>query len=157
MGSRDSSVGTATDYGLEGRGSIPIRGKRFFSTPASRPALGPTQPPSHWVLGALSPGVKRLGRESNHYSPCNAKVKNGGAIPPLPHTYSWCGAYLSTGTALPLSPEIQDFCLESFSTLWVLDVASQGSLKRVSGATSGVQLSEARRGLLHFGLVCPVC
>jgi hypothetical protein len=25
----------------------------------SRPALGPTQPPVQWVLGVLSPGVKR--------------------------------------------------------------------------------------------------
>jgi hypothetical protein len=30
---RDSSVGTATEYGLDGRGSIPSGGKRVFSTP----------------------------------------------------------------------------------------------------------------------------
>jgi hypothetical protein len=55
-----SSVSTVSDYGLDGRGSIPDRGRGFFPlTSASRPALGPTQPHVHWVLGALSLGVKR--------------------------------------------------------------------------------------------------
>jgi hypothetical protein len=33
MRSRNSSVGIATDYGLDGRGSIPGRGKRFLPIP----------------------------------------------------------------------------------------------------------------------------
>jgi len=37
-------------------------------------ALEPTQPPIHWVTGALSLGVKRLGRK--HSPPSSAKVKN---------------------------------------------------------------------------------
>jgi hypothetical protein len=36
--------------------------------------------------GALSPGVRRPGREADHSSLSNAEVKNNGAIPPLPHT-----------------------------------------------------------------------
>ena len=43
-----SSVGIATDYGLDGRGSDP-GGDEFFRL--SRLALGPTQPPVQWVLG----------------------------------------------------------------------------------------------------------
>ena len=43
-----SSVGIATNYGLEGPGSNP-GGDEIFRP--SRPALGSTQPPIQWVLG----------------------------------------------------------------------------------------------------------
>ena len=46
---RDSVVGTATRYGLDGLG-IESRCGRDFPHP-SRPALGPTQSPIQWVLG----------------------------------------------------------------------------------------------------------
>jgi hypothetical protein len=42
---------------------------------SSRPALRSTQTPIQWVLGALSPGVKRPGREVDHSSPTSAEVK----------------------------------------------------------------------------------
>jgi hypothetical protein len=48
----------------------------FLFTTASRTALGPTQPPIQWVLGALSLGVKRSGREAEHSPPSSAKIKN---------------------------------------------------------------------------------
>jgi len=43
-----SSVGIATNYGLEGPGSNP-GGDEIFRP--SRPTLGPTQPPVQWVPG----------------------------------------------------------------------------------------------------------
>ena len=46
---RDSLVGTATRYGLDGPG-IESRWRRDFRHP-SRPALGPTQPHVQWVPG----------------------------------------------------------------------------------------------------------
>jgi hypothetical protein len=57
------------------RSSSPGRVKNvLFSTP-SRPALGFTQPRIQWVPGALSPGVKRQGREADHSPPPSAEVK----------------------------------------------------------------------------------
>ena len=52
-----SSVGIATDYGLDGPGSDPGRDEIFRP---SRPALGPTQPPVKWVPG-LSRGYSAAG------------------------------------------------------------------------------------------------
>jgi len=46
LGGPDSSVGTVTDYGLDGPGSNP-GGDEIFRP--SIPALGPTQPPVQWV------------------------------------------------------------------------------------------------------------
>jgi hypothetical protein len=43
---------------------------------ASRPAQGATQPPIQWVPEALSPQVKRPGREVDHSPPSSAEVKN---------------------------------------------------------------------------------
>jgi hypothetical protein len=54
-------------YGLDDQSLIPGRGRDFFLFGTiSRPALGPTQPPIQWVLAALSPVVKWLGREVDH-------------------------------------------------------------------------------------------
>jgi hypothetical protein len=53
-----------------------------------RPALRPTLPHVQWVLEAISPGLKRPGREADHSPPSSAEVKNGGVILPLPHTSS---------------------------------------------------------------------
>jgi hypothetical protein len=77
-------------YGVDGRSSISDRGKRLFLfSVASRPALGPTQPPIRCVPGVLSSGIKRPEREADLSPPSSAEDKNGGAIPPRPHMPSW--------------------------------------------------------------------
>jgi hypothetical protein len=76
--------------GLNNRNSIPVRGKRFFST-ASRPVLWPTQPPSQWLLEFFLQGVKRTGREADHLPSSSAEVKNGGLHLHSPYVFvAWC-------------------------------------------------------------------
>jgi hypothetical protein len=55
-------------------------------------------------IGGSFPGVKRLGRKTDHSPPTSAEVKNDEAIPPLPHNPPWRGAqFINTGTNLLLS------------------------------------------------------
>jgi hypothetical protein len=68
-------IDIATGYGLDDRGvgvRVPV-GARIFSM--SRPVLGLTQPPIQWILGALSPRVKRPGREVDNSPSTSAEVK----------------------------------------------------------------------------------
>jgi hypothetical protein len=46
--------------------------------------VGPIDPTIQWVSGNVFVVVKRHWREANHLLASSAKVKNGGAIPPLP-------------------------------------------------------------------------
>jgi hypothetical protein len=70
-------------YGLDGHGSIRGRGKIVSGAHLATFPIG---------TGDLPPEVKRQGREADHSPPSSAEVKNGGAIPPLPHMFSWHSA-----------------------------------------------------------------
>jgi hypothetical protein len=48
----------------------------FFAITVSKSALGPTQPPMPWVLGPLSPRIRRPGPEIHYLSPFSVEVKN---------------------------------------------------------------------------------
>jgi hypothetical protein len=62
---RDSSVCIATSYWMDGQVSIPVRVQEIFLySLRSKPALTFTQPSIQRVSGALSPEVKRPGREN---------------------------------------------------------------------------------------------
>jgi len=65
-----SSVGIATDYGLDGPGSNPGGDKTFRP---SGPALGPTQPPVKWVPG-LSRGWSVAGACCWPLTPSSAAI-----------------------------------------------------------------------------------
>jgi hypothetical protein len=54
-------------------------GNFLFDT-MSRPAMGPTEPPIHGVPEAVSLGVKRPGRESDHSPPSSAEVQECVAL-----------------------------------------------------------------------------
>jgi hypothetical protein len=76
--SRYSAVGMTTGYGHDHGGvgvRVPVWSRIFLFSTSSRPVLGPTQSPIRWVPGALSPEVKRMGREADHWSPTSTKVK----------------------------------------------------------------------------------
>ena len=61
-----SSVGIATDFGLDGLGSNP--GEEEICRP-SRPVLGSNQPPVKWVPGFFPGGKGRPGRAADHSPP----------------------------------------------------------------------------------------
>jgi len=87
-GGLGSSVGIATDYGLDGLGSNP-GGDEIFRLP--RLALGPTQPPVQWVPG-LFWGYRWPGRRTDPPPPSSAKVpRKRRTIPllPLPEGPLW--------------------------------------------------------------------
>jgi hypothetical protein len=56
----------------------------FLFTPASRTALGPTQPHIQWVAGVPFLGVKRPGREDDHSPPSSAEVKKAWSYTTTP-------------------------------------------------------------------------
>jgi hypothetical protein len=69
---RDSSVGIATRYGLDGPGIESRWGRNFPYL--SIPALKPTQPPIERVSG-LYGGVKRMERGVDYLPSSSAEVK----------------------------------------------------------------------------------
>jgi hypothetical protein len=62
-------------YRLDNRGYDFRWEPRLFAN-ASRPVLGPTQPPIQREPGALTPRVKRPGCEADNSPPYNTKVEN---------------------------------------------------------------------------------
>ena len=69
---RDSVIGLATRYGLDGPG-IESWGTEVFCTRPDQP-WGPIQPPVQWVPGLL-PGGKEPERGVDNPHPCSAEVK----------------------------------------------------------------------------------
>jgi len=69
---RESAVGIATHYGMDGPGTESWWDRDFLHR--SRPALGPTQPPVQWAP-RLSRGVRQPGRGVDHPPLNSAEVK----------------------------------------------------------------------------------
>jgi hypothetical protein len=54
---------------------LPVGSRMFSSTRRPDRLWGSTQPPIQWVPGALSPRIKRPGREPDHSPPTSVEVK----------------------------------------------------------------------------------
>jgi len=96
--------------------STPGRCKDFLLfTTASRPVLGPTQPPIEWIPGCLSLGVKRPGHEADYTPPSSAKVKSvWHCSSTLPFIFMvWClvehrdNFAFTFPICVPMAPDIQ--------------------------------------------------
>jgi hypothetical protein len=74
-------------------------------------ALGPSQPPIQWVLGALSLGIKQLGHEADHSPPPSAEVKNAWSYTSTPQYVfmAWCLVKQLTLDTLLVSSKLPSF------------------------------------------------
>jgi hypothetical protein len=91
--SRDSAVSIATSCGLDGRGvGVRVPAHAGIFSASSRPVLGLNQLPTKWIPGALSPEIKRPGREADHSSPNTVEVKKTWIYTSTPHIPSWISA-----------------------------------------------------------------
>jgi hypothetical protein len=84
--SRGSAVGRATVYRLDDR-QVGVRFPVALRILTS-PYLGPTQLHRQWVPGALSPSVKRQGREVDRSPSTSAELKRAQLF----HMPSWHSA-----------------------------------------------------------------
>jgi hypothetical protein len=76
--SRGSSVISVSDYGLDDRGSIPDRGRGFFSSSLCV-ETGSGAHPASYPIGTGGPfprGKARPGRDADHSPPSSTGVKN---------------------------------------------------------------------------------
>jgi hypothetical protein len=96
LASRDSSVGIATGYGLDGWSSSPVGDKIFLLSTSSRTAMGPTQPIIQWAQEGSFAGVKRPERGADHSPPSSAEVKNTSIYTPI-RLHGVVLKYLNTG------------------------------------------------------------
>jgi hypothetical protein len=92
----------------------------FLSTTASRPALGPTQPPIQWVPGVLSLGVKQPARQADNLPLSSAEIKDAWSYASTPqYTFmAWCSVKAQAHIYFTLHLNI--VLHQNFSSLQVL-------------------------------------
>jgi hypothetical protein len=83
-----SVAGIATNYRTDGQSSIPGSEREYFLLRIVQTCPGANLDSYSMTIGATSPRVKWQGREGDD-SPSSIEVKNGEAIPPLPHMLLW--------------------------------------------------------------------
>jgi hypothetical protein len=121
--SLDSSVGIALRYGLDDRCSrfrFPVVAGNFSLDHRVQNGSGLTQPPIQWVSGAISLGVKRPGRETDHSPPSSDEVKECVELYfHSPNTPSWRGAKLSRGSLVFTLPFMSVYIMYMFDVYFL--------------------------------------
>jgi hypothetical protein len=117
-----SSFNFTLGYGLEDRSSrfrLPAGAGNFSLYHYVKNYSGPTQPPIQCVPGALSLGMKRIGREADHLPPSSAEVKECVDLYlHSPNTPSWRGAQLKKAQGqlcLPILKETEGVIIWRFT------------------------------------------
>jgi hypothetical protein len=82
---KGNEISTKTGLRVGRQGFDSREGQGIFFGTASRPSLGPIKPPIPWVPGALSPRVKRQGREAYHSPPSSGEVRNAWSYTSIVH------------------------------------------------------------------------
>jgi hypothetical protein len=113
----------------------------FFLASATRPALGPTQPPIQWVLGALTPGVK-------HSTVCYESVCSQHATFQLSLKYNPIWRRHSSSHLLPWELQISP----SHICAWYLREPSVASIYRKHIANCFFTLFDTSFGILFHSL-----
>ena len=84
------------------RRSLPARNKKLISySCASGVVMGPVQCLTERISGTLSRGIEWPEREADHSFPSS---REGGDIPPIPHTSSWSVEGQDYSTLLAVTP-----------------------------------------------------
>jgi hypothetical protein len=106
VGSRDSTVGILTGYGLDDRGvgvRVPIKSRIFSSSRRPDRPLGPPSLLSNGYRGLFSRRLSGGSMKLTTHLQLVSRSRKCRSIHPLPHTPSWCMRnWLSTGTTLSL-------------------------------------------------------
>jgi hypothetical protein len=105
---RGSSGSIVSDYELDNRGSIPDRGRGFFSSPCVPTGSGAH--PASYPMGtgcSFLGGKAQPGRDADHSSPSSAEVKYESSYTSSPP----CASMACSGTALLLMAVFTGFIL----------------------------------------------
>jgi hypothetical protein len=134
---RDSSVGIATRYGLDGPGIEPRLGARFSAR---------TQPVSYTIGTGSFPGVKRTARSVDHPPPSRAEVKERVEL----YLYSPSGpSWPVLGWTLPFTVRVS-VCSSTVPLLFVSELYKSSNYFLYSVSTPGTKDQTRGRPRVQF-------
>jgi hypothetical protein len=113
---------------LDGRDSIPGRGKRFWSSPQRLDGLCPIHPATRWAAGGSFLGEKTPRHEADHSLQSSSEVGYSGAILHFPILLHNVGTdFPSTGTNFPYTYKAKQ--MQILTVFAAVRMAGQRQLK----------------------------